>query len=195
MPARFLIPLVLLSFLSSSLQPQLLTSILDPDSSYVAYTGHHPLHSWRGLSHTIHATLNLHLENPTASQVDIRIPVESFDSGNPNRDSNMLDVVEADRFPEVRFVLREATIDTLEAASDSLYQARWRIRGELTFHGITRTIEIPVDISMVRNRFTAHTMFCLKLSDFNVRRPRLLLMPIRDEIDVEVHLTGILPSD
>ncbi len=173
---------------------QPITVTVIPESSFVAYTGHHTLHSWRGVSHSISATIRLNRTDPSNSYVDIRIPVESFDSGNPNRDSNMLEVVEVDRFPDVRFVLQEAVLDSLEASTDTLYRACWRVRGALTFHGVTRVIEVPVNIQITRKRLTAHTTFSLKLSDFKIRRPRLLLIPIRDEIDIEASILGYLES-
>ena len=67
---------------------------IDVEQSFISYDGRHPAHNWTGVSKEIKGSFIFDIDNPTLSNVDLFVPVFSFDSKNSNRDSNMLDVIE-----------------------------------------------------------------------------------------------------
>lgn len=172
-------------------QPQ--TIPVDTAQSTLAYTGSHPLHSWTGTSNAVHGTLGLDLADPAQSTVEIRVPVESFDSGNGNRDSDMLDVVEVDRYPDVRFTSDRIEVTAWEETAEG-YQGSWQVTGMLDFHGQEHPITLPVEVSVMGDTFEANSTFEVSLERFEVPRPRLLFMSIRDTIELEGTIRATLPE-
>ena len=89
---------------------------LDAEKSYVTYKGSHPAHSWEGTSKEIISSLSC--SDTDASQecvLEIEIPIESFDSRNENRDSNMFYYTESLKYPTVKFVSKPFILDYLES--------------------------------------------------------------------------------
>ena len=123
------------------------------------------------------------------------MPVASFDSGNGNRDSNMLDVVEADRYPDVRFTSERIEVTAWEETSEG-YRGSWQVTGTLAFHGQEHAVTLPVEVRVVGDVFEANSTFEVSLERFDVRRPKLLLMSmsIRDAIELEGTSRATLPE-
>ncbi len=190
---RFLILWLLPGLLVGGLNAQPITVAVDSTESVLQYHGHHPLHGWTGTSRSVHGTLRLDLDDPSRSSVTIRVPVASFDSGNSNRDANMLDAVEADRYPEVVFESSAISVQRWERTASG-YEGNWTVGGNLTFHGETHPVTIPVTVRIEGNRFEATGAFSIALSQFKVRRPKLLLWSIRDTIDLEGTIRATLPD-
>jgi polyisoprenoid-binding protein YceI len=90
----------------------------------------------------------------------------------------MLETVEALDFPEVVF----------SGAAKEKTSTGWKIVGELTFHGITRPLEMEMKKTSMNGKERFVGTFTLKLSDFNVDRPSLLFVSVADEFRVDVDL-------
>ena len=171
MPRRLL---PLLAFLVAVLAPSASAQETRPveDGSTLQYTGRAPLHSWTGRSDEVSGTLALDLDDPARSSVTLSVPVASFDSGNGTRDRRMREATEAERFPEVTFASRSVTPTTWRGAPGAR-SGRWIVRGDLSFHGVTRTVEATVDVREERGRFVAEPAFEIQMTEFDVPRPRL----------------------
>jgi polyisoprenoid-binding protein YceI len=152
----------------------------DLNESFISYDGKHPAHNWTGISKEIQGTFELNKENLTQSKVDLFVPVFSFDSKNANRDSNMLDVVEEYYYPYVRFISSK-----IEKVDDG-----FNVVGNLSFHGITKEFTIPVSLIQDDKRIVVESDFSIMLTDFKIRRPSLLTIKIRNQIDIKVFLVG-----
>jgi polyisoprenoid-binding protein YceI len=145
-----------------------------PGSS-VSYHLDHTLHDVTGVSKALEGTARL-LPGGTV-EVLIRVRVDSFDSGNGSRDAKMLEVTEAARFP---FVLLKAAGGFRPPASHPA-TLDLDLTGELTFHGITRPVSVPVRVTFsgpAAARATATFPFSPK--EFEVVPPKLLFMVIKD---------------
>ena len=152
----------------------------DLNESFISYDGKHPAHNWTGISKEIQGTFELNKEDLTQSKVDLFVPVFSFDSKNANRDSNMLDVVEEYYYPYVRFISSK-----IEKVDDG-----FNVVGNLSFHGITKEFTIPVSLTQDDKRIVVESDFSIMLTDFKIRRPSLLTIKIRNQIDIKVFLVG-----
>ena len=152
----------------------------DLNESFISYDGKHPAHNWTGISKEIQGTFELNKEDLTQSKVDLFVPVFSFDSRNANRDSNMLDVVEEYYYPYVRFISSK-----IEKVDDG-----FNVVGNLSFHGITKEFTIPVSLIQDDKRIVVESDFSIMLTDFKIRRPSLLTIKIRNQIDIKVFLVG-----
>jgi len=155
---------------------------IDLDKSYLSYDGSHPAHKWSGTSNQIIGSFLYNKSDPELSTVDLYVPVITIDSKNSNRDSNMLDVVEDYFYPVVRF-----TSSTIERMDN-----RYQINGEIDFHGVKKKISIPVDLQINGEVITVESIFNIQLTDYNIKRPSLLTIKIKDTIQIRFYLFGYL---
>jgi len=146
---------------------------LDLSSSEIKYYGYHVMHNWTGTSTQARSQIFYDDATKTGS-VTVRVRLDSFDSKLSSRDSNMLYYTDALDFPEVVFKSTQANVDR-----DSVF-----IEGDLTFHGITKKIKTSAYIQLDKNP-TVNGSFRIKLSDFNVRRPSLMFIQIKDEVRID----------
>jgi polyisoprenoid-binding protein YceI len=92
----------------------------------------------------------------------------------------MLDVVEEYYYPYVRFISSK-----IEKVDDG-----FNVVGNLSFHGITKEFTIPVSLIQDDKRIVVESDFSIMLTDFKIRRPSLLTIKIRNQIDIKVFLVG-----
>tara|TARA_X000000368_G_scaffold253539_1_gene200404 strand:+ start:83 stop:613 length:531 start_codon:yes stop_codon:yes gene_type:complete len=155
---------------------------IDIEQSFISYDGRHPAHNWTGVSNEIKGSFVFDLDNPTSSNVDLFVPVFSFDSKNSNRDSNMLDVIEDYFYPTVSFTSSEITKE------DNGYL----ITGILFFHGVQKEITIPVNFILDDKKIIVDTDFSVSLSDYKIKRPSLLTIKMKDDIIIKFYLVGFI---
>lgn len=149
--------------------------------STVSYTGHHMLHDFTGVTSEFNLTLNCS-ENQCSA--DIAIPLESFDSGNPSRDSNMLYYTKAWDYPDVRLISSPFRLP--ESNTDM------KIHGKLEFHGFKNDVELDIYFEKINDQWAVSGGFKVPLSAYEVDRPSLLMIKIEDDVDIEFNLNGIL---
>ena len=149
---------------------------IDSNSSFIKYSGNHFLHNWDAQNDEISGLLNI--ENGTIDNVGVIAKVKDFNSGNSSLDSNAMRVVEALKYPNVIF--RSSLI---EQNDDRVY-----LEGVLEFHGIKQNLNVEGKIESLEDQIKINMDFIIKLSDFEIRRPSLLLRKVEDEILVEINL-------
>ena len=149
---------------------------IDSNSSFIKYSGNHFLHNWDAQNDEISGLLNI--ENGTIDNVGVIAKVKDFNSGNSSLDSNAMRVVEALKYPNVIF--RSSLI---EQNDDRVY-----LEGVLEFHGIKQNLKVEGKIESLEDKIKINMGFIIKLSDFEIKRPSLLLRKVEDEILVEINL-------
>ena len=149
---------------------------IDSNSSFIKYSGNHFLHNWDAQNDEISGLLNI--ENGTIDNVGVIAKVKDFNSGNSSLDSNAMRVVEALKYPNVIF--RSSLI---EQNDDRVY-----LEGVLEFHGIKQNLKVEGKIESLEDQIKINMDFIIKLSDFEIKRPSLLLRKVEDEILVEIIL-------
>ena len=148
-------------------------------ASKITYYGSHYAHDWQGHSSGISGRILYDADNQTANSCSLRVDLTTFDSGNSNRDSNMLTYLDAFQYPDIMFVSNEISVEGINAS----------IKGKLTFHGITKDINLTADISF-NDGFNAKGSFIILLSDYEVERPALLFKKIADEMKLKFHIVA-----
>jgi polyisoprenoid-binding protein YceI len=158
------------------------------EESTIEYSGRHLTGGWTGTSRSVDGAVTFDATQPAQTRIRVSAPVESFRSGNSSRDSNMFDAVSGSRHRDVHFESGQVTVERWEER-DGGWEGRWLVEGTLTFNGVPRTVVVPVDVrAPASGPISASTEFPVLLSDHQVRRPRLLLAPISDEIRLRVRL-------
>jgi len=102
----------------------------------------------------------------------IKIPVSSFEFPNKLMQKHFNDsYLETDRYPECVF---RGKLDGDNAI------------GEITLHGVTKKISVPVIMNKSEEIVTIDTEFKIALKDHKIKVPRLLFQNIAEEIEVKV---------
>lgn len=152
--------------------------------STLAYRLVHKLHEVVGTSRAVEGRARLLPGG--AVQVMVRSRVDAFDSGNGNRDAHMLEATEAARFP---FVTLKA-VGTLSPPAAYPARAEVTLQGELTFHGVTRPVQVPVVVDFASpRRASASAALTISLEAHRVERPSLLFVKVDDALVVTAGLT------
>ena len=78
--------------------------------SQIVYHLKHPMHKIKGVSSDFACTVHLS-EDTLASKIKVKAPVSDFNSGNSNRDSHALEILEALKYPNVEFESDSVRLD------------------------------------------------------------------------------------
>ena len=148
-------------------------------TSKITYYGSHFTSDWQGNSSGFRGRIVYDAVNKTANSCSLGVDLATFYSGNSNRDSNMLTCLDVFQYPYVMFVSNEISVEGINAS----------IKGKLTFHGITKDINLTADISF-SDGFNAEGSFIILLSDYEVERPALLFKKIADEMKLKFHIVA-----
>jgi polyisoprenoid-binding protein YceI len=106
--------------------------------------------------------------------------MRGLNSGNHFYDAELLRRIDARRFPTATVQLRECTT--------SGPGSRYRLAGELTFHGVTRAAEGSVTVEVKSDRrliITGEQVFDIR--DFAVPSPTVLMLRIYPDVRVRLH--------
>ncbi|MGE5204595.1 MAG: hypothetical protein ACM3PW_03200 [Chlamydiota bacterium] len=147
--------------------------------STLAYSASHPLHHFQGVSHAARGKGVCHAGQ---CQFLIAAPVNSFNSGDSNRDLHMLQVTRGAQFPMVvvRTELPESEIKPGAIHADLQVQ----------FAGQTVNYkQLPFQVTMQGKDVRLIGTVPATMTDFKITPPTLLTMPIKNEIPVSVDMT------
>jgi polyisoprenoid-binding protein YceI len=161
--------------------PQLLA--VDAAASTVRFHVNHKLHEVDGVSRHVEGKALLEPDGTVKAMV--RIAVQSFESGDANRDSHMLETLEAGRHPYVTF----KGIGAVPGAAPAAKPLEVTLRGELEFHGVKRPVEVPVTVEFAADGSArVKGRLVVSLEAHQVERPSLLMMKLDDECVIELDL-------
>jgi hypothetical protein len=149
------------------------------EQSTLTYHVSHPLHQTEGVSHAARGKGVCH-----AGQCDflIAVAVNSFDSGDSNRDLHTLQATRGGQFPMVSVRTRLP-----EAASAS---ATIHADLEIEFAGQTAKYkQVPFEQVTQGNETRISGTIPATLTDFKIEPPSLLAIPVKNEIPVRVEMT------
>jgi polyisoprenoid-binding protein YceI len=142
------------------------------DESSITYRIVHPLHEIEATSKDATYQLEIDPAKKEIVSVSATVDVTTFDSGNSNRDSHAMEVIDAISYPEVSFVSSSVT-----ETGDSL-----KVTGKLTFHGVTKDIVAMAASIWSVDKIEVRGSFVLSLTDFKIERPSLLMIPVEDAL-------------
>ena len=134
-------------------------------------------------------------DNPaTTGHVKLVINATTYESGSDTRDRAVLSsALETGKYQVIVFdstSLEDVQIEVPEISGSAT------IVGNLTLHGTTRVMRVPVRVSMTTDgEFSAGGEFAFKYTDFGVKVPRLLFaIPAGDEVTVAFRVVAHRPA-
>jgi len=112
---------------------------LDPAHTSVTWSlSHAGLSFYTARFDGVTGALNFNPENPTASELDIRIDPKSVSTGDPDWNETLAtsgNYFDADNYPEIRFVATNST---------RLTENTGQVTGDLTLRGVTKPVTLDV---------------------------------------------------
>lgn len=142
------------------------------NESQITYGITHPLHEIEALSKDAYCDVYADPATHEIKHAYVKVQVTTFNSGNSNRDSHAMEVIDAISYPEAKF-----TSTAIVAKGDELI-----ISGKMTFHGITRDETIIAKAVWADETLTVNGSFALSLTAYKVERPALLMVPVNDDL-------------
>jgi len=145
--------------------------------SSIKYELRHPTHNVIATSKELQVKIEYDKEKNAILNAIAQIKVSSFDSGNSNRDSHAMELIEAMKYPLAKFRSGKI-VDN----GDSL-----TIYGDLTFHNVTKNITIKAKKWINSNILAVKGSFAISLDEFKVERPTLLFIPTEEYLRFEFY--------
>ncbi len=174
---RITLPIALLLVVTAAGSAQSVSVGALKDSSWVSYLLVHPLHEIHATSREVKFTAVLDTAARRLSGLTAAVDVLSFDSGNSNRDSHAGEVVDAISYPMVAF-----TSTRVIAHGDSI-----AVAGTLNFHGVTKPVTAEGTAVWSGRELSVQGGFNISLTEFQIDRPSLLMVPVQDTLRFTVH--------
>ncbi len=149
----------------------------DKTRTNISYELRHPAHIVKASSNDLQVKIEYDKTNNSILNVIAQVRVSTFDSGNSNRDSHAMELIEATKYPKTQFKSSK-----IVEQGDSL-----TIYGDLTFHNVTKNITIKGTKKLNNNNLSFSGRFAISLDDFKVERPKLLFVPSEEYLRFEIN--------
>ncbi len=159
-----------------------------------------PLESINGTATAISGKVNFDPDNPASVRGRIVVLSNSLHVGNPMQKEHLhsdkwLDVT---KYPEITFEVESAKNVKTQANVTTA-----EITGKMSLHGATKTLNVPVKMTFLKDKLKARTGkdgdllvvradFKIKRSDFGIN-PGQMEEKVSDEIELNLSLAGAAP--
>lgn len=160
---------------------------LDPAATEIRFTLEASLHAVEGRFTLKRGELRF---DPASGRAEGEIVVDaaSGQSGNRLRDAAMRDdVLEAARYPEIRFRPERVEGD-LGAAGD----VRARVHGRMDLHGSEHEMTFEVTARRTNDRVNLRTRFSVPYVAWGLEDPSLLFLRVAGQVGIEVNASARL---
>jgi hypothetical protein len=92
--------------------------------------------------------------------------------------------MESNTFPKANFKGIITDVSKVNFLKDGIYPVK--VKGDLTIHGVTKTIEAPANVSVAKGNITATSKFNIQLKDYNIKIPGAVVNKIAETISISV---------
>lgn len=165
------------------------TLAIDPSASRVTFVGAKITRTHDGGFRDVSGTITLDPANLTASRIEMRVATASLFADDPRLEAHLKtpDFFDVARFPEATF--RSTAITAGGAAG-----ATHTVTGDLTIHGQTKSLAIPVTIDVQPGAVSARSETTIDRRDFGLVYPGMPDDLIRDEVVLRISLRATRPA-
>lgn len=126
-------------------------------------------------------------EGSTITEVTIEADMTAITTNDGRRDDNVQDALDTDRFPTATFVLAEP-ID-LDAAALAGEAVAVDAVGDLTIHGVTQRVTMPLDAQLVGDTIVVVGSLDIAFADYGVDVPSApIVVSVDDHGPIELQL-------
>ena len=128
------------------------------------------------------------IEGTEVTAMEITVDMTSLRSDDERRDGQLADRgLETNTFPTATFSLNEPVdIGSLPKQGEPIEAT---VVGDLTLHGTTRQVEVPIQAQWTGERFEVVASFDVVLSDYGIEAPTgFSVLSIADTGTIELHV-------
>jgi hypothetical protein len=169
--------------------PLLLGFGFNLETGSVTYSARDPQRSWQGTAPLTSVTLT---PGPDGLVVMAILEPGAFSSGNFIRDGNArFSLFDVGRYPTATLTGTLPLAAEMTGAAPLSRTQTVPFSGQLTLHGVTRTLTFPVTVIREGAQARAEATFSVRLSAFGMKRPSLFGVVVDDRVDLSVSLTGV----
>jgi polyisoprenoid-binding protein YceI len=164
-----------------------LSATLDPAKTKISFTLKDVLHVVRGTFQLKEGHVSF---DPATGACNGTVVVEaaSGNSGSTVRDKRMTrSVLEADRYPEIRFTPRQLAGSISFSAASTV-----EVSGSFSIHGQAHKITIPMQIRALQNEISAEGKFVVPYVQWGMKNPSNFLLKVNDTVEIEVIAVGLI---
>ncbi len=137
-------------------------------------------------------TGELVIEGTELASAEVVADMTGIKTDRSQRDSRVQSALETEEFPTATFVLT-SPVDLGQDAIDG-EPVTVDAEGELTIHGVTETVTIPLDAQLVEGRVVVVGQVEISFSDYGVEAPTSgSVLSVSDEAIVELRLIFVKP--
>tara|TARA_Y100001954_G_C15568834_1_gene482458 strand:+ start:37 stop:576 length:540 start_codon:yes stop_codon:yes gene_type:complete len=151
---------------------------VNKSKSYIKYEGDHLLHSWEGTNDKVNGLAILDPISKSLQKLAILLYVRDFDSQNSGRDAHALEVLEALKYPEIKFYSESIKID-----NENLI-----INGIFDFHGKQIKKTFSASYKNQDSKWIIFGEFQLTPTDFNINLPSFLSIKMEDLLEIKYNV-------
>jgi polyisoprenoid-binding protein YceI len=160
---------------------------VDPARSTVTWTLSDVLHTVHGTFTLQRGSLRL---DPASGRMsgEIIVDAKSGESGNGSRDRKMhKEVLESEQYPEISF--RPDQVDGTVALQG---KSSVKVHGMFNIHGADREIDVPAEVEMAADHWTATVHFTVPYAKWGMKNPSTLFLRVSDSVEIDLTATGNL---
>lgn len=136
------------------------------------------LHGWVEVAH--HDDGSLNLEQGMAGELEVA--ADRLSSGNQLYDLELRRRIDARTYPTISGKITRVT--AASAANEYL------VRGDLTFHGKTRSFEHEMVIAVTGEAILLSGDYVFDIREFNMKPPSMLMLKVYPEVAVKIEIHG-----
>jgi polyisoprenoid-binding protein YceI len=162
------------------------------EGNLVVFESKAPMESFKGKTKQVSGTIEANLSQ-LADSLNFRIEVDmaSLDTGIGLRNQHMRDNhLETDTYPVAVFsggLVKSTTTAALSPGTS----ATVRIAGEMSLHGVTRPLDVDIVLNLREDGvLNIASDFKLNLSDYDIKRPKFLVLKLADEQKIHVEFAA-----
>lgn len=123
---------------------------------------------------------HLKMDNdPQTLNGSIDVSIKGLKSDNEDRDKHMYEAINSTKFPQATYKIQSIT----KSAQG------YNVAGILDFHGIQKPLSILAQITQSGDTLQFNGKSSFLMSSYGVEPPRLLLLTVRDQVDLTIDVT------
>jgi hypothetical protein len=92
--------------------------------------------------------------------------------------------MESNTFPKANFKGTITDLSKVNFSADGTYPVT--VKGDLTIHGVTKSIEAPATVTVSNGMISANSKFNIKVKDYNIKIPSTVVNNIAETIAITV---------
>jgi polyisoprenoid-binding protein YceI len=168
---------------------------VDPGASFVGYRVREQLASLPAPSDAVGRTAavtgSLQIDGPEISVVEVTADLTQLTSDESRRDDRIRSSgLETDAFPEATFTLTEPIVFETEPEDGETVEVT--ASGDLTLHGVTRSVEIPIQARRTGDTIEVVGSLEITFADYDIAAPSFGgFVTVQDHGTIELQLTFV----